>query len=125
MLNRGKFLGSTAAAGAAVAGGMPLIGEAAALDLPRALPEGLRANAVRVTLPGKKPLIKLSYRPPNYESPIQYFRTAITPNDEFFVLLPVVDPGSRREDLEDLRRRRWRQRPGRIDHGRSQEDAGA
>jgi len=48
------------------------------------------------TLPGKKPLIKLSYRPPNYETPIEYFRTAITPNDAFFVRyhlsnIPEVD----------------------------------
>ena len=47
-------------------------------------------------LPGKKPLIKLTYRPPNYESPVQYFRTPITPNDEFFVRyhlanIPQVD----------------------------------
>jgi DMSO/TMAO reductase YedYZ molybdopterin-dependent catalytic subunit len=61
------------------------------------LPEGLRAAAVLDTLPGKKPLIKLSYRPPNYETPIEYFRTAITPNDAFFVRyhlanIPEVDP---------------------------------
>jgi DMSO/TMAO reductase YedYZ molybdopterin-dependent catalytic subunit len=48
------------------------------------------------SLPGKKPLIKLSYRPPNYETPIEYFRTAITPNDAFFVRyhlsnIPEVD----------------------------------
>jgi DMSO/TMAO reductase YedYZ molybdopterin-dependent catalytic subunit len=36
-------------------------------------------------LPGKRPLIKLSWRPPNYETPIEYFRTPITPNDAFFV----------------------------------------
>ena len=47
-------------------------------------------------LPGKKPLIKLSYRPPNYETPIEYFREAITPNDAFFVryhlaVIPEVD----------------------------------
>jgi DMSO/TMAO reductase YedYZ molybdopterin-dependent catalytic subunit len=36
-------------------------------------------------LPGKKPLIKLSYRPPNYETPVEYFKDAITPNDAFFV----------------------------------------
>src|SRR6478752_5500674 len=55
------------------------------LDLPAALPEGARGSAVLETLPGKKPLIKLSYRPPNYETPLEYFRTAITPNDAFFV----------------------------------------
>ena len=42
-------------------------------------------------LPGKKPLIKLSYRPPNYEAPLEYFRTPITPNDEFFVRYHLSD----------------------------------
>ena len=47
-------------------------------------------------MPGKKPLIKLSYRPPNYETPLEYFRTAITSNDAFFVRyhlsnIPEVD----------------------------------
>ncbi len=36
-------------------------------------------------LPGKHPLIKLSYRPPNYETPLAYFADAFTPNDAFFV----------------------------------------
>ncbi len=49
------------------------------------LPAGTRAEAVLDTLPGKKPLIKLTYRPPNYEAPLAYLRTPITPNDEFFV----------------------------------------
>ena len=43
------------------------------------------------SLPGKKPLIKLSYRPPNYEAPLEYFRTPITPNDEFFVRYHLSD----------------------------------
>ena len=97
-LNRRKFLGGTAAAGAAVAGGLPLLSEATAagLNLPAALPQGLRDNAIMDALPGKKPLIKLSYRPPNYETPIEYFRTAITPNDAFYVryhnaVIPEVD----------------------------------
>jgi DMSO/TMAO reductase YedYZ molybdopterin-dependent catalytic subunit len=69
---------------------------AGTLDLPAALPEGARGNAVLDALPGKKPLIKLSYRPPNYETPLEYFRTAITPNDAFFVRyhlsnIPEVD----------------------------------
>ncbi len=98
-MNRRHFLGTSAAAGAALAGGG--IGrlteaEAAGLNLPAALPEGVRNNAIMDTLPGKKPLIKLSYRPPNYETPIEYFRTAITPNDVFFVRyhnadIPQVD----------------------------------
>jgi DMSO/TMAO reductase YedYZ molybdopterin-dependent catalytic subunit len=55
------------------------------LQLSPMLPEGVRAEAILDALPGKKPLIKLSYRPPNYETPIEYFRSDITPNDAFFV----------------------------------------
>src|SRR5437899_8714501 len=69
---------------------------AAPIYLPAALPEGVRSNAMLDALPGKKPLIKLTYRPPNYETPIEYFRTAITPHDAFFVryhlsVIPEVD----------------------------------
>jgi len=49
------------------------------------LPDGTRAEAHLVKVPDKQPLIQLSDRPPNLESPIQAFRTAITPNDQFFV----------------------------------------
>jgi sulfite dehydrogenase (cytochrome) subunit A len=59
--------------------------QAAALDLSTQLPAGTRQEAVLDALPGKKPLIKLAYRPPNYETPIELLRTAITPNDAFFV----------------------------------------
>jgi DMSO/TMAO reductase YedYZ molybdopterin-dependent catalytic subunit len=61
-------------------------------NLTAELSEGTRAAAIVDTLPGKKPLIKLTYRPPNYETPIEYFDSAITPNDAFFVRyhLPVV-----------------------------------
>jgi DMSO/TMAO reductase YedYZ molybdopterin-dependent catalytic subunit len=58
---------------------------AAGLALSPELPAGLPSVAELEALPGKKPLIKLSYRPPNYETPIEYLRTAITPNDAFFV----------------------------------------
>jgi hypothetical protein len=62
-----------------------------ALKLSPMLPEGARAEAVLDTLPGKKALIKLSYRPPNYETPIDAFGTAITPNDVFFVRYHLSD----------------------------------
>src|SRR5215468_1984230 len=65
--------------------------QAAALNLPAQLPEGVRREAVLDALPGKKPLIKLSYRPPNYETPIELLRTAITPNDAFFVRYHLSD----------------------------------
>ena len=81
------------------------------MNLPSSLPEGTRAAAVLDALPGKKPLIKLSYRPPNYETPIEYFRTEITPNDAFFVRYHLSDiPRNRCHDLEGRRRRRRRQR---------------
>jgi DMSO/TMAO reductase YedYZ molybdopterin-dependent catalytic subunit len=102
-LSRRTFLGGSgvAVAGVALGGnsiGLPLFSHANAqgLSLPAALSEGTRTSAMLDTLPGKKPLIKLSYRPPNYETPIEYFRTVITPNDAFFVRyhlsnIPEVD----------------------------------
>src|SRR6266536_1495782 len=95
-----RHLIKTAGAGLAFTGsglGLRSVEAAAApIDLPAALPEGVRSNAMLDALPGKKPLIKLTYRPPNYETPIEYFRTAITPNDAFFVRyhlsnIPQVD----------------------------------
>jgi sulfite dehydrogenase len=62
-----------------------------ALNLPPALPDGIRSEAILDTLPGKKPLIKLTYRPPNYETPIEYLRSDITPNDAFFVRYHLSD----------------------------------
>ena len=49
------------------------------------LPDGTLAEQVLYALPGKVPLIKKTYRPPNFETPIEYFRTPITRNDAFFV----------------------------------------
>jgi DMSO/TMAO reductase YedYZ molybdopterin-dependent catalytic subunit len=49
------------------------------------LPDGTLAGQVLYALPGKVPLIKKTYRPPNFETPIEFFRSAITPNDAFFV----------------------------------------
>lgn len=49
------------------------------------LPDGTRSEAHLVQSPGKRPLIQLSDSPPNLETPIQAFQTAITPNDQFFV----------------------------------------
>ena len=49
------------------------------------MPEGLYGTAVLEALPGKRPLIRLTTRPPNYETPASYFADAITPNDAFFV----------------------------------------
>jgi len=71
----------------------------------RARDEGL------VALPGKKPLIKRAFRPPNYETPLADLRTPFTRNDAFFVRyhlanIPEVDP------------RAWRLRVGGASIGR-------
>src|SRR5262249_1708573 len=50
-----------------------------------------RREAMLDALPGKRPLIKLSYRPPNYETPIEHLRDAITANDAFFVRYHLSD----------------------------------
>jgi DMSO/TMAO reductase YedYZ molybdopterin-dependent catalytic subunit len=50
-----------------------------------------------VALPGKRPLIKRSFRPPNFETPLADLRQQFTANDAFFVRyhlasIPQVDP---------------------------------
>ena len=52
---------------------------------PAELPEGAVAEGRLESLPGKVPLVKRSYRPPNFETPIDFFREPITRNDAFFV----------------------------------------
>jgi DMSO/TMAO reductase YedYZ molybdopterin-dependent catalytic subunit len=79
----------------------PANAEAAVLDLPPQLPEGARQEAVLDALPGKRPLIKLSYRPPNYETPVDLLRDAITPNDAFFVRYHL-------SDIPEVDARTWR-----------------
>jgi DMSO/TMAO reductase YedYZ molybdopterin-dependent catalytic subunit len=78
-------LGATAlAAGPALAAGRPR-------GLSPLLPEETRDEATLQALPGKQPLICLADRPPNYETPIDAFRTAITGNDRFFVRYHLAD----------------------------------
>jgi DMSO/TMAO reductase YedYZ molybdopterin-dependent catalytic subunit len=93
MITRRHLLG-TAGAGAALAiSGLPKFSEslAAGVGTSPGVPEGVNSIASMASLPGKKPLIQLSDRPPNYESPIEYFRTPITPNDQFFVRYHLSD----------------------------------
>ncbi len=50
-----------------------------------------------IALPGKKPLIKRSLRPPNFETPLADLRPPFTANEAFFVryhvsLIPEIDP---------------------------------
>ena len=92
MITRRHLLG-TAGAGAALAvSGLKFANaETAGVMLTPGLPEGVASYATMATLPGKKPLIELSDMPPNYETPLEYLRTAITPNDEFFIRYHLAD----------------------------------
>jgi DMSO/TMAO reductase YedYZ molybdopterin-dependent catalytic subunit len=67
-----------------------------------------------IALPGKRPLIKRTFRPPNYETPLADLRSQITANDSFFVRyhlasIPEIDP------------RTWRLRVGGASAKRPQE----
>ncbi len=79
----------------------PANAKAAGTDLPSQLPEGTRQEAILDALPGKRPLIKLSYRPPNYETPVDLLRGTITPNDAFFVRYHL-------SDIPEVDARTWR-----------------
>jgi DMSO/TMAO reductase YedYZ molybdopterin-dependent catalytic subunit len=58
-----------------------------------------------IALPGKRPLIKRSLRPPNFETPLASLRQQFTPNDAFFVRyhlasIPNVDARTWRLRIE-------------------------
>jgi DMSO/TMAO reductase YedYZ molybdopterin-dependent catalytic subunit len=90
-IDRRRFLKNAGS----VAAGASLLGRSAwaqnAAPVTAGVPEGVRSEAVLEALPGKKPLIKLAYRPPNYETPVQYFNEVLTPNDAFFVRYHLAD----------------------------------
>lgn len=112
MLNRRDVL-KTAGAGAVAAGGAGLLARVswpdpslAAQPAPVAalVPQGTKDEAVLEALPGKAPLIKLTYRPPNYEMPVRYLDQLFTPNDAFFVRyhlagIPEIDAQSWRLEI--------------------------
>ena len=81
-------------------GGLALAGGGLAGRVVRAgLPSGAIESGTLETLSGKQPLIKRSYRPPNYETPVAYFGDVITPNNRFFVRwhlmnIPLVEPAA-------------------------------
>jgi len=95
MSGRRQFLRTLAsAAGGALLSGRVWSGESAVG--PSSLPAGTVDSAVMAALPGKQALIKRTYRPPNYETPLAYLSTFYTANDRFFVryhlsAIPEVD----------------------------------
>lgn len=108
MINRRQLLGSFALG----AGGLLLpkyVLGAVSPDLlgtaVKDMPEGVLEEQVLEALPGKKPLIKKTYRPPNYETPVTYFKEIFTPNDVFFVRYHL-------SNIPDVDARSWRLRIG-------------
>lgn len=93
MLKRRSVL--QAIGGAAALGAPAMVARwaraAETVPLTTGLPPGEYDTAILDALPGKKPLIKLSYRPPNYETPVSYFASEFTPNDAFFVRYHLAD----------------------------------
>ncbi|MGH8613791.1 MAG: molybdopterin-dependent oxidoreductase [Gammaproteobacteria bacterium] len=70
---------------------------------PDVLPAGTLESSFLHGLAGKKPLIKKSYRPPNYETPVRYFAEAFTPNELFFVRYHL-------SRIPELNAKRWKLR---------------
>lgn len=111
MLSRRQLIQGLGAAGMGLAAGdfWPTPARVAAgaqrPDLSPELPAGTRAEAIIEALPGKKPLIKLTYRPPNYETPASYLDGLFTPNDAFFVRYHLAD-------IPEVDARSWKLRVG-------------
>ena len=89
MGTRRQFLKELAGGAALLGSGVLLPSLARGADAsavgPSGLPSGTLSSSFLETLPGKRPLIKRAYRPPNFETPLEYFEQVFTPNDAFFV----------------------------------------
>lgn len=88
MSNRRMFLKNLGGGLMTLGGGLLLPRRAWSDAFPIAvpsLPGGESGGSILDSLPGKKPLIKRSYRAPNYETPVEYFSQMFTPNDSFYV----------------------------------------
>ncbi len=69
------------------------------------LPSGAVASSMLEALPGKVSLIKKTYRPPNFETPVEYFSEPYTPNKAFFVRYHL-------SDIPEVNASSWRLRVG-------------
>ena len=93
--SRRKLLTGAAGAGVLTALGATrvladAVGSSGALGFAE-LPDGALSEQMLYALPGKVPLIKKTFRPPNFETPIDYFRAPVTPNNAFFVRYHIAD----------------------------------
>jgi DMSO/TMAO reductase YedYZ molybdopterin-dependent catalytic subunit len=108
-LDRRGFL-KRAAGGLIATGGGLLIPRLAGADAkvsmgPPALPPGALESSLLDALPGKRPLIKRSFRPPNYETPLSVLGEMLTPNDAFFVRWHLAN-------IPTMKAEKWRLRVG-------------
>jgi DMSO/TMAO reductase YedYZ molybdopterin-dependent catalytic subunit len=100
MNGRRRFLAGMAAA--------PALSSLTALAKPwqpAELPEGAVESGILERIQGKVPLIKRSYRPPNFETPVEYLRDPITRNEAFFVRYHLAG-------IPDLNAKAWRLKVG-------------
>src|SRR5688500_1351342 len=79
--SRRQFLRNAGLAGLSLAGGLEAAGAA---DETVVLPFENGGRRL-VKFPQKRPLILLTHRPPQLETPFEVFKDVITPNDAFFV----------------------------------------
>jgi DMSO/TMAO reductase YedYZ molybdopterin-dependent catalytic subunit len=104
-MDRRRFLGGLAAAGAGALLPRAVRAAAAAVPATPGLPQGAIDGAVLEALPGKRPLLKRTFRPPNYETPIEYFADPFTRNDAFFVRYHL-------SSIPEIDRARWKLQVG-------------
>lgn len=87
-MNRREFLRKVSGAVTVLAGSglfdrfalaRPVMQDQAGLSM------GARESALLTALPDKVSLIKRTYRPPNFETPLKYFNEIFTPNEAFFI----------------------------------------
>jgi DMSO/TMAO reductase YedYZ molybdopterin-dependent catalytic subunit len=83
MVDRRRFLAGIAVP--ALSSLSPIASAVTRVWQPEELAEGAAAEGYLERIAGKVPLIKRSYRPPNFETPLDYYKNIITPNDAFFV----------------------------------------
>jgi sulfite dehydrogenase len=103
-LSRRQFLQKSALAAAAASTAQVWAADADSVDLPFA-----NGHRKLVRFPGKQPLILLTYRPPQLETPFSVYNNGIiTPNDAFFVRyhlsgIPTqIDPAAFRLEVKGL-----------------------
>ena len=104
-MDRRKFLAASPVGAAAITARPWLAWAADPVLGPSSLPSGTLESSLLAALPGKVPLIKKTWRPPNFETPVSYFNEPFTPNNAFFVRYHLAD-------IPEIAPQDWRLRVG-------------